>query len=184
MNSCSGSQPRCWITEPVTDRWVIIRPLQLDDDTWIRHTGAQRLQDRGRDPLMYSGSHKFQLSSSFSQVGAPSLVKSQVYGEWVTRGTNARWGLPCGDDAPLWMVVTAEPVRVSISSRLHRHASLSWLPDPKGSAKQTQRVNLRSCFNSWWETLRTETLWNLSSVTIARCKPSGENWMAEIWFCP
>lgn len=53
--------------------------------------------------------------------------------------TNVAESLPSGDHSSLWMVVAAEPIRVSIRLRLHHHPFLSRLPDPKRSANATHR---------------------------------------------
>lgn len=52
--------------------------------------------------------------------------------------------LPCGDHSPLWMVLAAESIRVSVRFCLHHHPFLSWLPDPKSSTKHITSVWNRS----------------------------------------
>ena len=93
--------------------------------------------------------------------------------------------LPCGDHAPLWMVVAAESVGVSVCFGLHHHPFVSRLPDQKSSAHtHTHTSEISFCKVRETCTLRCGEAAHLQSVTMDMCKPSGENWIAEIWFCP
>lgn len=45
--------------------------------------------------------------------------------------------LPRSNNSPLWMVLAAQSIRVSVSFRLHHHPFLPQLPNPKSSANAT-----------------------------------------------